>query len=145
MGVNRLAQNLPAGSTNNLFDTACCDRTILFARQESKLLLRSLVVQPKDIEKYNQGLGQSLRYRDRVLDFVLGHVWLYDYVPDRFAVKIEVRNTQGHELTDSKPCLKHKQGHAVVADRLAHFIGSAGVVSKIVKKIIGVCGFKGGR
>lgn len=80
-----------------------------------------------------------------MLDLVLGHVWLYDYVPDRFAVKNQIRPSQGYELTDSKPCIEHKQGHAVVADRLAHFFGSAGVVSKIVKKIIGFGSFEGGR
>ena len=72
-------------------------------------------------------------------------MWLYDYVPNRFTVKIKVGHTQGYELTDSKPCLEHKQGHAVVADRLTHFVGCAGVVTKIVKKILGFGSFKGGR
>jgi len=79
-----------------------------------------------------------------VLNLVLGHVWLYDYVPNRFTVKEQILHTQGHELTDSQACIEHKQGHAVVADRLAHFFGCAGVVSKIVKKIIGFGRFKGG-
>ncbi len=80
-----------------------------------------------------------------MLDLTLAHVRLYDYVPDRPAVKKQILNTQGHELTDSKPCIEHKQGHAIVADRLAHFVGRAGVVSKIVKKIIGFGSLKGGR
>ncbi|GAJ09430.1 unnamed protein product [marine sediment metagenome] len=80
-----------------------------------------------------------------MLDLVLGHVRLYDNVPNRFAVKIKVGHTQGHELTDSQACIEHKQGHTVVADRIAHFVGSAGVVSQKVKKFIAIGGFKGGR
>lgn len=40
---------------------------------------------------------------------------------------------------------KHKQGHTVVTDRLAGFVGRAGVVSENVQKFIAIDSFKGGR
>jgi len=66
------------------------------------------LVQPKDVEQNNQGFGQYLRYGDRVFDFVLGHVWLYDNVSNRLSVEKQILHMQGYEFADSKPCLKHK-------------------------------------
>ena len=61
-------------------------------------------------------------------DFVFCLVRFDKNGSDWFMVKKQIAYLQGDELTDPESCIEHQQGHAVVADRLAGFVGCAGVV-----------------
>jgi len=80
-----------------------------------------------------------------VLDFVLGHVWLYEDGSNRYSVKIQIAQSQGHELTNSQACIEHQQGHAVITDRLALFLRSGGMAEQRVKEFYAFLGFQCGR
>jgi len=80
-----------------------------------------------------------------VRDFVFGLVRLYEDGVNRQTVKIQILHTQGDKFTDSKSCIEHQQGHAVVADRLAGFGWSVRIVFENIEQFFAFVIIKGGR